>query len=223
MIGQARRKAFNTPLARRGGRPVEASIARPRKKVGGRSVYGTVSLARSSYRDRLLLRNLYGGLTSNCTATPRAASSFIGCCANWITGRSPKRTNSQSQKDFVLPNHSNPSSFPPLFAATMLARNSTDFFSNPDQTRKRFLIREFMAGFVEVERRTRSRSFFLSFFFFFTFEIFRSKREKEREKEEWIDRNSTRGREGGEDRGGATKYNCLVRGSIEEARARPTR
>lgn len=37
MIGQARRKAFNTPLARR-GRPVEVSIARPRKKVSPVSI-----------------------------------------------------------------------------------------------------------------------------------------------------------------------------------------
>ena len=78
-----------------------------------------------------------------------------------------------------------------------------------------------MAGFVEVERRTRSRSFFLSFFFFFTFEIFRSKREREGER--GVDRSKLDARKGGEDRGGATKYNCLVRGSIEEARARPTR
>lgn len=55
------------------------------------------------------------------------ASSFIGCCANWTTGR---WTNSPPQKDFVLPNHSDPSSFPRFLPRRpMLARNSTDFFN----------------------------------------------------------------------------------------------
>ena len=68
-------------------------------------------------------------------------------CASWT--RSTVHT-----EDFVLPNHSAAMLFfSTVFAATPLLRcNSTDFFNEWDA--KRFLIREFMAGFGSFGKRT---------------------------------------------------------------------